>query len=71
MSLTGVSPMTENSPDTLQLVLTDREGLGQITVPMEAFFDFSFSIAEDLEDLVATWRILAAPRSERWSPLDR
>jgi hypothetical protein len=55
--------MTGNSPENLQLVLTAEEGTGKIVVSMEAFFEFSFELAEDLEDLVARWRHVAAPRA--------
>jgi len=55
--------MTEKSPNTMQLVLTNDSATGRITVDMEAFFDFSFWMAEELEDLVQRWRHKAAPRS--------
>ena len=55
--------MTEKSANTMQLVLTNDTATGRITVDMEAFFDFSFWMAEELEDLVQRWRHEAAPRS--------
>ena len=48
-----------------KLVLVDHAGLGSVRVEMEAFFDFSFWMAEELEDLVAKWAMAAAPRASR------
>lgn len=45
--------MTENSTKTIRLTLNNSPYCGKITVSMEAFFDFSFEMAEGLEDLVA------------------
>ena len=45
--------MAESSPSPTRLVLEDHPGLGRISVDMEAFFEFSFWIAEELEDLKA------------------
>ena len=53
-----------NSAGT-KLVLVDHAGLGRMHVEMEAFFDFSFWLAEELEDLVAKWAPLAAPDAAR------
>lgn len=36
-----------------QFKLPDRHGCASIEVPMESFFDFSFWMAEELEDLIA------------------
>ena len=47
--------MAENSPAPTQLILDDHPALGRISVDMEAFFEFSFWIAEELEDLKASW----------------
>ena len=44
--------MTDRSQNPMQLVLTNDPALGRIKVDMEAFFDFSFWMAEELEDLV-------------------
>lgn len=57
--------MTEDSPHPLQLTLTDRAENSRIIVDMEAFFDFSFWLAEELEDLVAQWSPLAAPNVKK------
>ena len=38
---------------TRRLVLGDRNGLGQVHIDLEAFFEFSFWLAEELEDLVS------------------
>ena len=57
-------PSETNYPSQ-QLVLVDHHGLGRIHVEMEAFFEFSFYLAEELEDLVATWQHKAAPQDKR------
>lgn len=57
--------MAGKSPSSLNLVLTDDDGLGSISVDMEAFFEFSFWLAEELEDLVALWAHASTPRSLR------
>ena len=57
--------MTENSRHPLQLTLTDRHESSRIVVSMDSFFDFSFWLAEELEDLVAQWSHLAAPRANQ------
>ena len=44
-----------DSATQVQLVLDDHVTLGRMTVDMEAFFEFSFWIAEELEDLKAQW----------------
>lgn len=56
--------MTEKS-HPIKLALTDPGESGKIVVDMEAFFDFSFWIAEELEDLVAQWNHVAVPTSRR------
>ncbi len=56
-------PQEKNS--SAQLVLVDHPGLGRIHVEMEAFFEFSFWMAEELEDLIARWSPLAAPNAKR------
>jgi hypothetical protein len=64
----GEFTMSEKSPDTktMRLVLTDqRSDIGRIAVDMEAFFEFSFELAEELEDLVQQWSHMAPPRSTR------
>jgi hypothetical protein len=48
-----------------RLVLADGPGLGQIRADLEAFFRFSFWMAEQLEDLVAQWSHKAAPSAAR------
>ncbi len=53
--------MINGSPQTAKLVLCDRRGLGRVHVELEGFFEFSFSLAEDLEDLVRKWKGMAAP----------
>ena len=54
--------MTSRSQHKTQLVLTNQMGLGQILVDVEAFFEFSFDLAEDLQDLVHRWKQRAAPK---------
>ena len=57
--------MPENIPSTFQLVLTRDASLGRITVDMQAFFDFSFDLAEDLQDLVERWQHVTPKRPPR------
>jgi hypothetical protein len=38
----------------LRLCLSGRDGLGRVYVDSDAFFDFSFWMAEELQDLLAT-----------------
>lgn len=54
--------MPEQSPATLELVLTQNDGLGRIAVDMQAFFELSFDLAEELQDLVDRWRHVDAGR---------
>lgn len=54
--------MTENSSTRPRLALTDADELGQIVVDLESFFEFSFWMAEELEDLVACWSHLNPSR---------
>jgi hypothetical protein len=61
----GEMRMEKKSHSTTQVLLVDDPGLGRIQVEIEAFFDFSFWLAEELEDLVANWAHKAAPRSSR------
>ena len=56
--------MTEKSTQPTQLVLTRDSAAGRIKVDMEAFFDFSFWMAEELEDLVAQWQHRAVVANE-------
>lgn len=49
--------MTDNSANSkpgrkTRLTLTNDSAMGRITVDMEAFFDFSFWMAEELTDLI-------------------
>ena len=45
--------MTDDTIKTVRLTLNNSPYCGKITVSMESFFDFSFEMAEELEDLVA------------------
>ena len=57
--------MTDSTPAKAQIVLANEGSLGKIHVDMEAFFDLSFWMAEELEDLVAHWQHKAAPRATK------
>lgn len=57
--------MSQSESAGTKLVLVDHPGLGCIHVEMESFFEFSFWMAEELEDLVAKWAPLAAPNASR------
>lgn len=56
--------MKNKSRPSRRLVLLDGPGWGQIRVDVDAFFEFSFWMAEELEDLVARW----APRRRTTRP---
>jgi hypothetical protein len=60
--------MTNESSSQVRLILCDNEGLGRIAVGLEAFFEFSFSLAEDLQDLVAKHKSFVHARTRRDSP---
>ena len=49
--------MTNDTIKTIRLTLNNSPYCGKITVSMEAFFDFSFEMAEELEDLVAQHKL--------------
>ena len=49
--------MTDDTIKTIRLTLNNSPYCGKITVSMEAFFDFSFEMAEELEDLVAQHKL--------------
>ena len=53
--------MPEKTPPVLELVLTKNDGLGRIAVDMQAFFDLSFELAEDLQDLLQRWKHFSPP----------
>ena len=57
--------MTSGSQHKTQLVLTNQRDPGRILVDVEAFFEFSFELAEDLQDLVHRWRHWAAPKDRK------
>lgn len=57
--------MSHRKSAVRKLVLVDHAGLGSVRVKMEAFFEFSFWMAEELEDLVAKWSPVAAPNASR------
>lgn len=64
--------MTHPQSFPQQIVLTQRDGRDEIAVDTEAFFEFSFEVAEGLQNLVDRWRPQASPqacdqRSERIS----
>jgi hypothetical protein len=64
-SLTEKSAMRNKSYSAKQLVMYETPGLGQIRVDMDAFFELSFWMAEELEDLVSCWAHQAAPAANR------
>ena len=57
--------MNRRSHVRAHVVLLDKPGLGQMQVSVEAFFEFSFWIAEQLEDLVASWQRKSSPAAKR------
>ena len=52
--------MTGKPTKSRQLVLTNDSATGRIRVSMEAFFDFSFWMAEELEELIRSHRSKAS-----------
>ena len=46
----------ESQNQHIKLILCDPNSPGRIHVDTEAFFELSFWLAEELEDLVARWR---------------
>ncbi|MBI2480405.1 MAG: hypothetical protein HYV60_17745 [Planctomycetia bacterium] len=65
MHWNGDQIMSHGKSAGRKLVLVDHAGLGSVRVDMEAFFEFSFWIAEELEDLVAKLAPVAAPNAAR------
>ena len=65
MHWNGDRAMPQGNSAGTRLVLVDHSGLGQVRVDMEAFFEFSFWMAEELEDLTAKWAFQAAPKASR------
>jgi hypothetical protein len=63
-----VVAMTNDSSPQVRLILCDNEGMGRITVGLEAFFEFSFSLAEELQDLVAQHEEFVHLRAQRDVP---
>lgn len=47
--------MTDKSPRKAKLILVSNRGLGGIAIDMEAFFGFSFAMAEELRSLERNW----------------
>ena len=45
-----------STPAGKQLVLGDHSGLEPVRVDIEAFFELSFWLAEELEDLIQLWK---------------
>lgn len=48
--------MSSHPSPPVKLVLCDNEGVGRISVDLEPFFEFSFWMAEELQDLVFKYR---------------
>jgi len=65
MHWNGDHIMSQGKSAGTKLVLVDHAGLGRVRVDMEAFFEFSFWMAEELEDLIAKWASVAAPNASR------
>ena len=58
--------MADQLSPQVKLVLSDGGGLGRIRVELEPFFEFSFWMAEELQDLIAQHKQHArqTPRGE-------
>ncbi len=59
--------MTNDSAPQVKLVLCEHEGIGRITVELESFFEFSFWLAEELQDLIERNKQFALPEKPRRS----
>ncbi|MFO7906022.1 MAG: hypothetical protein ACQESR_17295 [Planctomycetota bacterium] len=57
--------MANEPVSQVRLVLGNHEGMGRITVELEPFFEFSFWMAEELQDLVAANKHFAQPPESR------
>ncbi|MFW6169627.1 MAG: hypothetical protein ACODAD_03990 [Planctomycetota bacterium] len=57
--------MTNEPVSQVRLVLGNHEGMGRITVELEPFFEFSFWMAEELQDLVAANKQFTQPPESR------
>ncbi|NLX55942.1 MAG: hypothetical protein GXY58_12595 [Planctomycetaceae bacterium] len=63
--------MANEASPQVRLILCDNEGLGRLSVGLESFFEFSFSLAEDLQDLVARHKVHVRPRGPHNPPRRR
>ena len=61
--------MTNNSSSQVKFVLCESEGIGRIHVELEPFFEFSFWMAEELQDLVAQHQLVTNSRQRDVPPL--
>ena len=52
----------------LRVVLLEEHGLGRITVGLEEYFDFSFSLSDELEQLEHEFGDIPACGWERMTP---
>ncbi|MHB8968980.1 MAG: hypothetical protein ACYC3X_02765 [Pirellulaceae bacterium] len=57
--------MPNDPSPQVKLVLCDNEGMGRITVSLDSFFEFSFWMAEELQDLVAQHQHLVRKGTSR------
>jgi len=51
----------ERKPESFQLILANGDGLGRLTVDLECFFEFSFSLAHELQALESKYQINRPP----------
>ena len=58
--------MTNDPAPEVKLVLSDHAGLGRMTVELEPFFELSFWLAEELQDLIAAHKQYSRPESSRF-----
>lgn len=54
----------ESQNQNTKLILSGPNSLGSIHVDTEAFFELSFWLAEELEDLVAHWKHVSPRRRQ-------
>ena len=57
--------MSNHEGATQRLVLSDDPSLGSIEVDLQSFFELSFWIAEELQELIEVWRAKLPQRPPR------
>lgn len=69
-ALEAVAMIHDSAPE-VKLVLCEHQGIGRVAVEIEPFFEFSFWMAEELQDLEAANRQYILPDSPTSSRFSR